>query len=57
MIFKNESNRIIYYNAHSNKIIDESEWNILKLRAELYDSNKGPELVNEITIPNPNFQK
>ena len=25
MIFKNESNRIIYYNAHSNKFIDELE--------------------------------
>jgi deoxyribodipyrimidine photo-lyase len=39
------------------KIIDETNWKILKLPTEFYQSFKGPELEKEITNSNTNFQK
>lgn len=39
------------------KLINETNWNLLKLPAEWYDKNRGPLLPAEITISNSNFQK
>ena len=37
--------------------VKETEWNILKLQNDFYQSNKGPLLNKEITTSNSNFQK
>lgn len=39
------------------RLVDENNWNILKLDTDLYESLKGDELAKDITTSNTNFQQ
>lgn len=39
------------------KLVDETNWNLLKLQDELYNALKGASLPSEIIVPNKNFQQ